>query len=93
VTSPVQRRRAIRQRHNSGILLLVTGALLGVLWGVQVAVDPERWLGWLGCFTSLTMIISGTINFKVSRRDLEKLERELGVGAGSDEEIRRRHGL
>ena len=93
MTSPVQRRRAIDGARVGGITTLSIGIALVGLSLARVALDPSAVWSWPMGGLGVLQIVLGMLALRTSRRSLADLEREHGVGAGSDQEIRRRHGL
>lgn len=93
MTSPVQRRLANGQERTIGVSMLVIGVLLAAVSAVRLVADPSAVWSWIvGCLAML-QIAAGIHAVRKHRRGLAELEREHSVGAGSDAEIRRRHGL
>ncbi len=91
----MQRRIAAQRLRGAGI----GGLTLGVFFIVSatlyliLAAGSSAATGWLNLVIGAAWVILGYVNLRSGKRQLTDLEREHGVGAGSDEEVRRRHGL
>jgi hypothetical protein len=95
VSSPVQRRIAAQRLRGFGIGGLALGGFLIVtsaLYLILVA-EPSMTMGWGNVVFGAGWVSIGYFNFRNGKRQLTDLEREHGVGAGSDEELRSKHGL
>jgi protein-S-isoprenylcysteine O-methyltransferase Ste14 len=93
VTSPVQRRLAIKQERSAGLVMLIVGVLFLVQFIVRLAADPTLVWEWLMGILGVVQIGAAALGLRRAKRKLTELEREHGPGAGSDEELRSRHGL
>jgi hypothetical protein len=93
MTSPVQRRRAISQERYAGFVMLGVGVLFVLMSAVRLAADPTLVWQWIIASVGVVQTGVGIVNLRRSRRKLAELEREYGPGAGSDQELRSKHGL
>jgi uncharacterized membrane protein HdeD (DUF308 family) len=94
VSSPVQRRIAARRLRSFGTGGIALGVVLIVASVVYLILLAEPVSSrWTTLLMGVLLIAIGYQNLRTGKRQLADLEREHGVGAGSDEELRSRHGL
>jgi uncharacterized membrane protein YdcZ (DUF606 family) len=93
MTSPVQRRRTIDQERYAGFAMLGAGVVIVSLSVVRLAIDPTFVWQWAVGLLGVVQIAAGIVNLRRSKRKLAELEREHGPGAGSDQQLRSKHGL
>ncbi len=85
VSSPVQKRIAAQRLRG---FLIETSALYAIL-----VAEPSALTGWGNLVFGAGWVSIGYFSFRIGKRQLADLEREHGVGPGSDKELRSKRGL